>query len=135
MFLETARGKGRRGLAVATLPLRSLFSQSPFQSGQRFLGLPQLSGVLGGVGFRALTVRVRPDGHVPSYGLLRTRLFQIRRQRASWAGEERVWMPLLGSGRHTVGLCGSDPHLTPPRPKPAKSHGWSHRQARLKVGR
>lgn len=45
MFLETARGKGRRGLAVATLPLRSLFSQSPFQSGQRFLGLPQLSGV------------------------------------------------------------------------------------------
>lgn len=58
MFLETARGKGRRGLAVATLPLRSLFSQSPFQSGQLFLGLAQLSGVLGGVGFRALTVRV-----------------------------------------------------------------------------
>lgn len=50
-------------------------------------------------------------------------LFQIHQQREPWAGEEPVWMVLLGSGRHTVGLCGSDPSLTPVCPKLAKITG------------
>ena len=30
-----------------------------------------------------------------------------------WGGVH-IWMVLLGSGRHAVGLCGSDLYLTPP---------------------
>ena len=111
MFLEIARGKGRRGLAVPTLPLRSLLSQTPWQSGQRFPSFSQPSAVPGPVDFAARTLRVRPEGRVYSSGLLRARLFQIRRQRASRSEEARGWMSLLGSARHTVGLCGV---LNPP---------------------
>ena len=96
---------------VPTLPLRSLLSQSPFQSGQRFPSFSQQSAVRGPVNFAALTLRVRPEGQVYSSGLLRESLFEIRRQRASRAEEARGWMSLLGSARHTVGLCGV---LNPP---------------------
>ena len=111
MFLEIARGKGRRGLAVPMLPLRSLLSQTPLQSGQRFPSFSQQSAVPGPADFAERTLRVRPEGQVYSSGLLRARLFQIRQQRASRAEEPRGWMSLLGSARHTVGLCGV---LNPP---------------------
>lgn len=106
------------GLALPTLPLFSSLSWPLFQSGLRIPGSPRPSRESAGAGFIVQTPGVRSQGHVHASGLLRARLFQIRRQRALGAGEERVREPLPGPWHHSVGLGGSEPHLTPSRPKP-----------------
>lgn len=43
-------------------------------------------------------------------------------------------MVLLASGRHTVGLCGSDLYLTPPCPKLAKITGTERQMGEAQGG-